>query len=229
MRGLRGVVIAIAGLTILAGCAASPAVSTGADGEAERAFHDFVVHARADAEAGGAGEEQLAILDEALTSNEITFEQAQEALNNFADCLDGVGLALTGIRVIDDQGFKTFDYRVQSGDEDALMDACEAKTFRWVDMLYQTQPAARRAQDAKFEAALPGLIACLKEAGVPVDDGSPADEVKQAMLAFMADHAPKPGDPGLTMNDDGSWSYDGEYPGQDIVPHCLSIAGIGGF
>lgn len=195
-------------------------------------FHESVVQARAEAESGGADEAQLAILNSALTSDEITFEDAQQALNAYGDCLDGAGLALVGVQVIDDGGFKRFDYSVSRGTDDssnAVADACYLKTYQWVDMLYQTQPAATEADDAAFSAALPELIACLKAGGVPVDTGSPPDEVKQAMIAFMREHTPQPGDPGVTENDDGSLTWDVDPPEMMIVPTCLHNVGLDGF
>jgi hypothetical protein len=185
-------------------------------------FHEFVVQARTEAESGGADEAQLAILDAALTSDEIRFEDAQQALNAYGDCLEGAGLALVNVQVIDDGGFKRFDYSVSLGTDDsmnAVADACYAKTYQWVDMLYQTQPAATQADDAKFDAALPALIACLKAGGVPVDDASPADEVKQTMMAFLREHGPQP---------DIDWP-DAEQSEYQLVGNCLQSVGLSGF
>ena len=188
-------------------------------------FHESVVQALDEAGAGGADEAQLAILNAALTTDAIAFEDAQQALYDYRDCLEGSGLALVGLKVVDDGGFKRFDYGVSLGEADvadangAVADACYAKTYQWVDMLYQTQPAGMRAQDAKFDAALPALIACLKDVGVPVDEKSPADEVKQAMLAFMNEHRPK-GD------DDWPAAEEAEY---ERVGDCLQSVGLDGF
>ncbi len=178
---------------------------------------------------GGADEAQLAILDEVLSANEVTLEQAQLALDDYGVCLDGAGLALSGVTVIDEAGFKRLDYRIQAGEDTTVMDACYAKTFQWVDMLYQTQPAATQAQDVAFEEALPELIACLQEGGVPIDSGAPADEVKNAMSTFFNEHMPKAGDPGATQNDDGSLSWSENPPGLDVVPECLGRVGINGY
>ncbi len=198
---------------MLAGCSGDPAGSAQPADALERDFHEAVVRAQAEAEAGGADEAQLAILDEALTTNEITLDDEQQAVHDFGDCLDRAGFALADLQVIDDGGFKILDYKVMAGDEDTtLMDACEAKTFRWVDRLYQTQPAATRARDAHFAEELPGLIDCLREGGIAVDDDSPADEVKQAMLASIRELGSDP-----------------ENGGEPTAIRCLSAAGINGF
>lgn len=229
VRGRYGVVGTIACAFIIAACSGGPMVSPNPGGEAERSFHDSVVQARAEAEAQGSGDAQLAILDEALTSNEITFEQAKQALNDFGACLDDVGFALHDLKIIDDAGFKTLDYMIRGGEDTTLMDACDVRTFSWVNMLYQTQPAATRAQDAQFGDALPGLIACLQEGGVPVDDNSPADEVKQVMNAYWDEHAIKRGDPGVVENDDGSFSSSQAPFEVDMMLDCLSEAEVDGW
>jgi hypothetical protein len=228
VRGLHGVVGAIACAFVIAGCSGGSTISPSPSGEAERAFHEEVVRARAEAETQGADEAQLAILDEALTSNAISLEDAQQALNDYGDCLADVGFALHDVKVIDDAGFKTLDYTVRGGEDTTLMDACDAKTFLWVNRLYQMQPAATRARDADFEDALPGLIACLQAGGVPVDDNSPADEVKQVMFAFWDEHALKRGDPGVTENYDGSLSSSQNPFEGNVVLNCLGQAGIDG-
>lgn len=227
MQGRRRVVFVIASVIIVAGCSGGPLAPPSPSSEIERAFHEEVVRALAEAEAQGADQAQLAILDEALTSNEVTLEDAQQALNDFGNCLDDVGFALHDVAIIDDAGFKTLDYTIRGGEDTTLMDACDAKTFSWVNKLYQIQPAARRAVEAQFEDALPGLIACLREGGVPVDEGSPADEVKQAMFAYMDEHAFKPGDPGVTENDDGSLSSSQMPFETSMVFDCLNRSGIG--
>jgi hypothetical protein len=230
VRAKTRVFVAIASVVIVAGCTADPTASPGPSGAAEMTFHESVVQARTEAESGGADEAQLAILDAALTSDEIRLEDAQQALTAYGDCLEGAGLALAGVGVVDDAGFKRLDYSVQAGEADSgVMDACYAKTYQWVDMLYQTQPAATQASDAKFEAALPALIACLQAGGIPVDAASPADEVKQAMLAVLREDIPKAGDPGVTVNEDGSLSSDRQGPKMEIVSECLYASDISGF
>ena len=57
-----------------------------------------------------------------------------------------------------------------------------------------------------------------KAVGVPVDDAAPADEVKHAMLAFMHEHGPQPGDSG-----------DADYPEWQGVIDCLQSVGLSGF
>lgn len=232
MRGLRGVIGTMAFAVVIGGCSVGQATGPSGSGEAEMTFHDSVVQARAEAKAQGANEAQLAILDAALASDEIAFEDARQALNDYGSCLEGTGWALVGARVTEDAGFKTLGYAVNRGSDDAavaVVDACYAKTFKWVDMLYQTQPAATQAADAKFEAARPALIDCLQAGGIPVDDASPADEVRQAMLAVLREDAPKPGDPGVTVNPDGSILSDHQSPQMEIVSKCLNASGLYSF
>jgi hypothetical protein len=213
--------VTIASVVIIAGCSADPTATPEPSSATELSFHESVLQARAEAEEQGADEAQLAILDEALTSDEIRFEDAQQALTAYGECLEGAGLALEGVQVIDDGGFKRFDYSVSLGTDDAMLavaDACYLKTFNWVDMLYQTQPAATEADDAEFSAALPELIVCLKAGGVPVDDDSPADEVKQAMSSFMRERMPQADDPDAEVD-----------PAYQVVPDCLLSVGLNGF
>jgi hypothetical protein len=221
VRAIRCAVFAIASVVIVAGCSGGPAPNAQPTDEAGIAYHDTLVRARAEAELGGADEAQLAILDEALATNEITFEQEQQVVNAFGACLESGGFALVDLRVTDEGGFKLLRYAVRAGDDDTttVMDECEVRTLRWVDYLYQTQPAAIRAQDATFEQALPGLITCLQAGGVPVDDGSPADEVKQVMLAYMNESIPE--------SSDSTGGNPAREP--DAVSSCLMGAGLEGF
>jgi hypothetical protein len=211
VRGIGRVVLALASVVIVAGCLSAPAVIVSPGAGADATFHESVVPARDDA---------------------IALEDAQQALNDYGDCLDGGELALTDVHVTDDAGFKRLDYNVNvgsGGSATGIADACYAKTFPWVYMLYQTQPAATQASDAKFEAALPAQITCLRAGGIPVDDASPADEVKQAMLAVLREDAPKAGDPGVTVNEDGSLSSDRQGPEAEVVSNCLYASDISGF
>ncbi len=142
-------------------------------------------------------------------------------MSDFGACLESGGFARVDLRVTDEGGFTLLKYAVRAGDDDTttVMDECEVRTLRWVDWLYQTQPAAVRAQDATFEQALPGLITCLQAGGVPVDDGSPADEVKQVMLAYMNEHIPE--------SSDSTGGNPAREP--DAVCNCLVGAGLNGF
>ena len=230
MLRFRVAALTAAALAALAGCGSNPATTHGPLDGTEMTFHDSVVRAIDEAKAEGADDAQLAILDATLASGEVTLEDARRALDDYGACLEGAGLALVGVNVVDDAGFMTLDYSVRGAGEDtSVMDACYAKTFQWVDMLYRGQPAAIEARDATFDAALPALIECLQAGGVPVDADAPADEVKQVMIAFMREHMPKAGDPGVTEGDDGSLQLEVQPPEMLIVTDCLHSVDLHSF
>ena len=151
---MRRLIIAVASLVI----ASALAACSGDDAEPSAAPTDFagaVAQARSGAEKEGATAGQLAVLDEIAETGKVTIEQLLAARDEYAACLAAVGYTLQDQGVTNTNGFPYPDYSVaipEDSEDDALMDECDIKNFRFVDVLYQTQPSAVRAQGRQFHS-----------------------------------------------------------------------------
>lgn len=173
-------------LLTLAGCSAdSPAPGPSN-------FAEYATSVLADAEASGASQAQLAILERAVATGEITFEDAAAANDATIACLLDAGFAVTKHTYNEVPGFpvpgfaagRPLEMTEEQGH--AVLGACEARENFWVNMMYQTQPSADEAKWANFERVKPQFVACLEGAGLTVPlDASNDDLVALALdLAF---------------------------------------------
>lgn len=152
----------------LAGCSQSkeaPSDVTSAE------FADLMNQIISDARAGGASEAQVALLESAATSGELTIEQARESARSYMACLDTVGLnsdyvesTSTGVVI---PSVHVYAFTLE---EMETMQQCDTKENFWVNYVYQTQPSSIELQDAYLEQQRPALVACLEAAGIEVPD-----------------------------------------------------------
>jgi len=146
-------------------------------------------------------------------------EQLLAARAPYAECLNAIGYTLEELGVTDAHGFPYPDYRVgvpSEGENDALMSECERIHYFYIDMLYQIQPASVQAQETEFVAAMPKLIACLDDGGLPIPEDTTADELKHLMLEDLRAHIGSETDPAAS-------------PRAMLVSDCLTEVSISGF
>lgn len=142
----------------------------------------------AKARAGGASEEQLAILAKSAVPS---FEDYEAAVNGSLACIQDAGIGTPAV-VRDEQGVIKLGYGYEAsspGRSDAQTDevaqACIRQHSRWIEEAWMTQPLALEWEDQQIEALRPVYIACLKAYGVEVDESWTTEEV-QSRISDLA-------------------------------------------
>lgn len=209
----RAAAVALGSIALIAlgGCSDNETPNT--DPTDSQAFSEKVERVIAEAEAGGAGEAQLAILREAAAGGEITLGQAQDATRATIACFEMSGLAATYDLTTEESGLQIPSYGVQAEVEgmtdqqvEQLIDKCDAEEGFWVNYLYQTQPASHQVRETHVRSRLPVLLECLREHGVEMDADDDIDEIVYAANQLLFD------------------SIDSAEP-----INCMSEAGIGSY
>lgn len=170
----------LAAVALLAGCTASPAVSSG--DPAARTFAEIAEGALADAKATGATDEQIAIIEEVVANGEVTYESVQAAVESTYACFDAAGIRYDALapRMKGDIAYPQYAFEGEGGSE--VADACIHANSDYVEALYARQPAAVAASDQEFIAAMPVLIDCLEDLGYEIPADATMDEVKQVLV-----------------------------------------------
>lgn len=163
----------------LAGC--SSEVTT----EEDSYFAEFIDTAIADAEAGGASEQQLAILEEAREVGEVTLEQMREATRAAIECFLGAGLLAEYSEETLPHGVVLPGYSVGvvgdfSEAQDLAATRCDDENAFWVDKVYQGQPSSEALWADFLDSKAAEFRACLEAAGYETDpDATGSDLVHQ--------------------------------------------------
>jgi hypothetical protein len=155
---------------------------------------------------------QRAMVERALDAGGVPFEDYRAAVDATFACFDAAGISHFEDPPTDGT-VPVITYAFEAGALDAA-DACLEQHSYAIEALYQTQPPALAATEASFEAALPQLVACLREGGYLLDVPEPTvAEVKEAILVAMEEV-------------DGLSVPEGEAP---FPMSCLDQAGIESF
>lgn len=171
--------LGVALLTAMAaGCTGVPETGTSSGS----VFSETLVEARD----GGAGDAQLADLEEAVSEQEISIETAREAARRTVQCMNDAGLDAGYVENTKYSGLVVPGYHVSLGtsgsDAEAQIQACDVKEGFWVNMLYQTQPIAIEAKEEFADQQEPVLRACLEGMGIDTDpEASGVDLVNQSL------------------------------------------------
>lgn len=137
---------------------------------------DVVVAAMADAKAGGANPAQLALFADGV----IDYADYESAINAFFSCAKDAGFTVNTGGTTISQGVTLLNYTVDvpSGNDKDLADACYNKSFKFVDMYWQTDsPDAVAYSDRRAKALKPQLQDCLKGYNVDFPDDASFDEL----------------------------------------------------
>lgn len=167
------------GCVVLAGCEAEPAELA-----TSQAIAEVVDPAIVEAEAGGAGEAQLAILRQARAEGELSIEDARAAARAGVTCVTDAGSEANYFEYISDSGLVIpgYSYLGDTPEQEAIGDACAAREDFWVNMVYQTQPSSLEANDAYVEQQAPLVRACLKREGYSIaPDATTIEVLRQAL------------------------------------------------
>lgn len=151
-------------------------------------FPGIIASALAEAEAGGAGEAQLAILRQAAADGEISIESARAAARAAVQCMsdggiyaayheDGMksGLVIPGYIA----GGGTAD---QMSAQDVVITACDNRESFWVNSVYQGQPTSVAVNDAYLDQQVPIVRSCLERSGYHTDPDATTHEVLRQAL-----------------------------------------------
>ena len=127
---------------------------------------------------------QRAMVERALDVGGVPFEDYRAAVDATFACFDAAGISYFEDPPTDGT-VPVITYAFEAGALDAA-DACLEQHSYAIEALYQTQPLAPAATEASLEAALPQLVACLREGGYLLDVPEPkVAEVKEAILVAM--------------------------------------------
>lgn len=162
-------------LSLLAIAAMATGAGCSNDTPAPAPNQAIFAEALAEAQDEGSGPEQIAALEAAKATGELTVEAAREAARRTITCLAEAGvkaepadLPLTG-------GVTAPGYRValQGADLDAATSAsirsCEERESWWINQVFQTQPVSLQ-KNADFANQQEDVLrACLEDKGVTTD------------------------------------------------------------
>lgn len=152
---------------------------------------------------------QRAMVERALDAGEVPFEDYRAALDATFACFDAAGVSYFEDPPMDGPiPMIVYGYGPEAPDE--VSTACIERNSGAIEAVYQNQPTAT----ARFEAALPQLVACLREGGYLLDVPEPTvADAKEAILVAMEEI-------------DGLSVPEGEAP---FPMSCLDQAGIENF
>lgn len=174
-------VVAVVAVAASGGCAADEP-----GGHVDPEFAALLDDELAGARAAGASEEQIAILEEARRTGEISFEVYNEAVDRALRCIRETGTNPFDGGVIEHEGVQMRSYGVPEDAEAAhqaeprpgwTVHQCVAEHSFWVESAYQRQPSSVEAMEAYFDQYRDAIVACLTEHGVDVDPDGSREEI----------------------------------------------------
>lgn len=171
---------------LLVGCSSEQPTSS----PSPQPFEEQIADAIDKAESGGSDTSQLQILRDALGVGSITFEAASQSNLAATACMEEAGIQVEPV-VDERDGLEVPGYNAtpptgMSSEQAAeIAGACEKRFNYWVNLVYQTQPAAQEARDAEFEEKRPLLEECLRNNGVDVDGSESKEELVELTLDLI--------------------------------------------
>jgi len=181
MSGIRAAlrVLPVVAVILLCGCSATAGPS--ADGT-DPVFDELIQSALADAESGGASQDQLDVLQAAQRSGEVTLEQAREAARATVGCFVDAGLQGTFVETTEPSGLIVPGYTVGTrGDDMSQIDRCDHENGFWINQVYQLQPSSQQVSTEFYEEHADELRTCLEGAGYETEpDATGSDLAQQA-------------------------------------------------
>jgi hypothetical protein len=161
-------------------------------------------------------DDQRALVNQAIDSGGISFEEYQTALQNTFDCFDKAGISHSAPPPSNDRGFSfiAYTYAATASGDNPVATKCVKQNSDAIEALYQMQPSSLASKDVKFKAAMPLLVPCMRKGGYLADISDPTiDEVKRELLKVLNDEDQK------APVANSAWS----------ARACMASAGISGF
>ncbi len=184
---VSSVIVAIAVVTTAAGCSQD----TPETPDRNAAFAQDLRDAIDEAKSAGASDSQLAVLNAAIDSGEITLEDTRAAARAAVACMADNGVVAEVVEDTSNAGFIYPSYRAQIDDSQPALEAtvtdCDKQELWWVGKMYSLQPTSQEKLDAYVETRLPLLRACLNDNSVAVDESTPKAKLFQVASQLMFD------------------------------------------
>lgn len=180
VKGWAAIVSVMVFTGALASCATEQADAV------DPVFAELIETAIEDAEAGGAGAQQLVILEEARELGEVTLEQMRESTRATVACFVDVGFDSEYFESTRADGLPLPDYSVSlhgewSDSDIQVMDQCDFENGFWVNKVYQIQPSSDQLWLEFINGKAGELRSCLEDAGYETDpDATGAELANQA-------------------------------------------------
>jgi hypothetical protein len=176
-------------LLTLTACTGSPPLAA----SSTPPFSETYAVILADAEAGGASDEQLAEIETYIDGRTIPFSVVQGALERTFSCFDASGLEYEDLTRETYPGYFKYDFNVRpkvgTADEATAVVAneCQDREVSFIGSLYENQPGILAARDQEFQQKRPELIECLRAHGEIVDDDATSDEISKLGVKVLAE------------------------------------------
>lgn len=147
----------------------------------------------AEAQAGGAGARQVAVLEAAVQGGSIEYEDVVPLIGDTFACLTDAGIGYTQNPPTEwVPGWKVasyaFDAEAPGLTEDQVKeraDACMTEHSKYAEFALQDPLVHQEVRDAYLRAQLPVVLACLRDNGVVVADNATLDQVRRAALDLL--------------------------------------------
>jgi len=177
--GLGALVVAVLVGVVLVGCS----TETGAQADSA-VFADLVASIIQEAEAGGAGDAQLAILRQAQSDGWLSIE-VDRAVNRAAvECVNDAGSYAFYQETTMESGLVLpgFSALADTPEQEAIADACTTEVQFWVNGLYQMQPTSMQLNETYLDQQIPLVRSCLERNGYTVvPDATTHELLRQAV------------------------------------------------
>jgi len=157
------------------------------------AFAELMAEAIDEATKGGAGDEQMELLERAQADGAMSLEAARTAAQNVVDCFNEVGGDAKVVEETLDTGLVLPGYLAGFDDDlgtpqiEALIQGCDYAEHYWVNQVYQMQPTSRELVGQYAMSKEPVLRECLERAGMTTDpEATGWDLAHQALELFQS-------------------------------------------
>lgn len=124
----------------------------------------------------GAGDTQVAVLEQAHHTGEMTFETYSEAIDRALRCAREEGAAVAHGTTIEHLGVQLRNYSISTETTDEreplpgiTVHRCVAEHSFWVERWYQLQPVSLEAAEAHYERYRSAIVECLSSQDIAVE------------------------------------------------------------
>lgn len=173
---------------LIASCSASSDTSSPWSYEP---FTELISSAIDDATAGGASDQQMALLTSAQVEGEMPIDLMKSAVYNAIDCFNSVGGQATYEETTEPSGLVQPGYKALFATTlpDTLHDSCETKELRWVSFVYSLQPSSRELVGQFVMSKEDVLRQCMEDAGIKTDPKATGWDLAQQASELPGDTA----------------------------------------
>jgi hypothetical protein len=178
----------VIGCVVLVGCGTKPVVPT-----EPASFADQIAATIQEAESGGAGDAQLAILRKAESEGELSLEDVRTATRAAVECVNDAG-SLAGYAEVTKGWGLVVPWNRYTADTPEMMaigEECDVREDYWVGKIYQTQPTSQALNEAFLEQQVPLVRSCLEQNGYTVVPDATTREVLRQAFDVMNDTVPE--------------------------------------